>query len=788
MSPALDIKLKITFDNSNNDSRHIRYFPGDTVEGKILLTANQAFTLRNFRLAWTGRIQVQPIPSNKESRIYFDECWKLSPHLIKSRRKATISKAKKTSGWMSSSHKEPRRHHIPYYYTQLIPLSEVTVPEPKIELQKNKTLGLTFKVRVPNDRPLPSSTQTTYLPNRILYLLEAFIDSSYSNNEEGVAAGLTEASEDEETEMNRTEATFLKKANSKKKKKGPVFFTQQVVPVFEPIYTHTAEMTVPLRAEQTYVVSLMADLRKDFTAALRVTVPCRGSEPGLSIPVSITLWNTMEVCRRQGISIALCRVHMALANGRAYASESETIQRVVTDLNMTASETHTKEFAQTVHAYLPIPKGTTPTITFEKSQLMSVSYFIRIQVFAQEGTYTTPNGKKSQFMSIDLPFIIGTLPSPATCTVSGSPSGMSQCTSPTSISSSSQYSIPTPTSPTCSSFTSMTSSPTILQPSQQQQHYLPSFNSSHSNHYPMASNNRIFRKISSGSTTTSVSSAPSHENTATTGSNSSFTSSSASSIAANASALFNTSDSMQGLEQKPEQKQKKKSKSKNVFSKLRLYTGSSHSSSTEETIQQKEPASNATYSHTMTLPNDPLTRETLRKEEERRVEQKSVHCSHVKNDKHKNGSGGFQGGVFNLFPDDDFTDTEEEEAYSEGEDNSATTATTLVTDIEAKEGQVQDNEAENMSAIVFYPFVDSDTDLEGEDKHPTERNNHKDNDSLNMSLFEKLRDLRLMQPAEDKDNGHMKPNEYDHHKANTKEASVHTIASIKSTNAAAAAG
>jgi hypothetical protein len=257
MAPPLDIKLEIVFDD-----KQLKYYPGDQIEGKIFLTANQNYNLRNFRLAWTGRIQVQPIQSNKDTRIYFDECWKLGPKLTKS-----PTKASKGS------------NSVPFYITNLV-LVHQDNQEPKVELQKNKTLGLTFKVGVPNDRPLPSCTETGISPNKIIYLLEAFIDDQQNSDNE-----------------------------------KPVFFTQKTVPVFESIYTRTPEMTTPQRAEQVFMVSLFAE-EKEFTSAMRVTLPCRGSQPGIAIPVSISIWNNMEFTRRQGISISLFRVNHVLANGR----------------------------------------------------------------------------------------------------------------------------------------------------------------------------------------------------------------------------------------------------------------------------------------------------------------------------------------------------------------------------------------------------------------------------------------------------------------------------------------
>lgn len=261
MAPTpLDVKLEIAL-----DGKQLKYYPGDQVEGKVFLTANQNYSLRNFRLAWTGRIQVQPIQSNKDSRIYFDECWKLGSKLTKS-----PSKTPKGSS------------NVPFYFTDLV-LVHQDGQEPKVELQKNKTLGLTFKVNVPNDRPLPSCTEAGISPNKIIYLLEAFIDDQKQ-----------------------------RQGNANEK---PVFFAQKTVPVFEAIYTRTPEMTTPQRAEQVFMVSLFAE-EKEFTSAMRVTLPCRGSQPGIAIPVSISIWNNMEFTRRQGISISLFRVNHVLANGR----------------------------------------------------------------------------------------------------------------------------------------------------------------------------------------------------------------------------------------------------------------------------------------------------------------------------------------------------------------------------------------------------------------------------------------------------------------------------------------
>ncbi|KAI8640449.1 hypothetical protein BD408DRAFT_434202 [Parasitella parasitica] len=348
MGPPLDIKLEIVFDSS------VKYFPGDQVKGMIFLTANRNYSLRNFRLAWTGRIQVKPVESDKDGRTYFDECWKLGSTLVKSPTKAARGSS-----------------HVPLYITNLV-LAQENNQEPKVELQKNKTLGLTFKVRIPNDRPLPSCTNAKSRQCHIIYLLEAFIgDSQISNHNK------------------------------------PVFFAQKIVPVFELIYTRTPEMTTPQRAEQVFMVSLFEE-KMEFTSAMRVTLPCRGSQPGIAIPISISIWNNLEFVRKEGIHIELLRIVHIISNNSSY-KRAERVCNVKTDLNVTSdNDTTSNQKVQTVRITLPIPRDTIPTISFEQSQLFSLSYLIRVEVTAQKGLYTTSEGIKSELMKIELPFVVGT--------------------------------------------------------------------------------------------------------------------------------------------------------------------------------------------------------------------------------------------------------------------------------------------------------------------------------------------------------------------------------------------
>ena len=254
--PPLDVKIEIRLDDEEKT-----YYPGDAVEGKIFITSNQSYTVSDLRLAWTGRIQVQPVQTNADNRIYFDERWKLS-EIAKAPRKTTFGKS-----------------NVTYYNTNLVLTSEGRSVEPKVELSKNKPVGFAFKVYVPNDRPLPSSTGNESPFYKIMYLLEAFLD---------------------------TVATSSVK---------PVFFSQRSVPVLEAIYTRSEELTKPQRVEQVFTLS-PSNQNNDYMTAVQVTLPCRGCQPGIVVPVSISIWNDVEFSRKQGISISLFRVNQINANGR----------------------------------------------------------------------------------------------------------------------------------------------------------------------------------------------------------------------------------------------------------------------------------------------------------------------------------------------------------------------------------------------------------------------------------------------------------------------------------------
>ncbi|KAI8888514.1 hypothetical protein K501DRAFT_282798, partial [Backusella circina FSU 941] len=336
--------MEIVFDNEERPS----YFGGDTVQGKVFITSNQSnYNLNmHFRFAWTGTVQVQPIESNKDSRVLFSQLYKIS------REKLYKTVAKTEKGTM------------PLYFTELVQHQQLDEGNETIILQKKKTIAITFNVKVPNDRVLPSSTQTNNSSNKIIYLLEAFI---HENNH-----------------------------------KRPQFVSQRLVPVYEKIYTQ------PLMKEQKNEQSYQINTANK--GALRVTLPCLGCQAGMTIPVSVSIWNNQEITRKQAIAVSLIRINHVYANDRVYMSQPEKVHRVVTDLNLV--NRGDAMCVQKIYIGLPIPKHVLPTITLESSQLISVSYLVRVQVYAQRGIYQ-PIGAQSddllEFMVVDLPFTIGTI-------------------------------------------------------------------------------------------------------------------------------------------------------------------------------------------------------------------------------------------------------------------------------------------------------------------------------------------------------------------------------------------
>lgn len=76
------------------------------------------------------------------------------------------------------------------------------------------------------------------------------------------------------------------------------------------------------------------------------------------------------------------------------------------------------------HINLHIPHDIIPTITLHQSRLLGISYCIQAKVLDKDRIYTTAEGKQVERMTVDLPFIIGTLSKPNNLSSSSSPTSV----------------------------------------------------------------------------------------------------------------------------------------------------------------------------------------------------------------------------------------------------------------------------------------------------------------------------------------------------------------------------
>ncbi|KAI8983498.1 hypothetical protein BDB01DRAFT_850636 [Pilobolus umbonatus] len=338
---GLSVKLEIRLDNSSP-----KYHPGDIIQGNIFVTPSMKYELNKLGLAWTGRIQVKASETNIETRYYFRNTYKLRLLSNKSQ-KAVVD------------------HTNVLVYTSDFVNTTNAVADYHLTLSKNKTSSFAFQVAVPNDPPLPSSTEGK-TDNNILYVLEAYI-----------------------------------------KEEKDHFINRKTVPIYEVIESRTPFMGKPQRIDKSFTTQLVNPSRL-AKSRLIVTLPCHGCPPGTNLPISIVIRNDFPFRKRDGISVALIRIDEIVANGIRYKSLPEPIVRKVEDLDILFDK---EKFLclQTLNLKLLIPKLITPTITFEKSRLLSVSYLIRVQALAQPGVYRSSEGEENQFMRVDFPFNITTV-------------------------------------------------------------------------------------------------------------------------------------------------------------------------------------------------------------------------------------------------------------------------------------------------------------------------------------------------------------------------------------------
>lgn len=68
-----------------------------------------------------------------------------------------------------------------------------------------------------------------------------------------------------------------------------------------------------------------------------------------------------------------------------------------------------KKFVQTLHCTLPIREDLTPSIS-DNAKLLEIFYKVHIKVQLQEGSYQTMAGDIHNYMSVEVPLLIGTVP------------------------------------------------------------------------------------------------------------------------------------------------------------------------------------------------------------------------------------------------------------------------------------------------------------------------------------------------------------------------------------------
>lgn len=385
----------------------------------------------------------------------------------------------------------------------------------------------------------------------------------------------------------------------------------------------------------------------------------------------------------------------------------------MTDLNITSDDANHHQKVQTVRIGLPIPKGTLPTISLEQSELLAVSYYIRVQIFAQEGVYTTAEGAKSQFMMVDLPFIVGSLSTPPTTPISSPTRSTFSDVSRQSISSPITISSPkTATSSTASSYfpasppaTNIGNAPSLL---------TSAFTTSTASTAPTSA--AMVSPRPSISSSTKATTAAAEDNNSETGSIKTVDAKKGSSIGGIFRKVSSGSTSSVNSSSNVEKKKK------NVFSTLRFYgkkpkginndSNISNGSDTESIKQQKE-EDEVSPAVVVTPKSSPVEKQKMAEE------QPSAAATLNEN------KGSESGGVFNLFPNDE-SDDEKTTLDNKQEPTTTRTVTTAKTaekvfnmfpdeDSDEEEEQPlreQTKEANGGGAGVFNMFPDSDSDNE----------------------------------------------------------------------------
>ncbi|ORZ18865.1 hypothetical protein BCR42DRAFT_411751 [Absidia repens] len=329
---------------------HRPYFPGESILGKVMLACPRTITPHAIRLIWTGGITIRPTLQDHDKHIYFRRTYAISDEQLHGRKIG---------------------NGVAYKSSAFVENSDTTKPL-QLTLEESVTYSFAFDVKVPSDIPLPSSTEaeSSMLGGKIVYTIEANVD-------------------------------FIKDDPNPAQ-------SHVMVTVLEHMDVRLPELTVPRSEESVCALWLPhTPLASpcNYRTAMRVTIPCQASTRGGQVEIVIHLWHSVEFQRKKGAKVSLIRLRQLHFNGSVYAFPDETVLAMRADVDLKQD----KNFMQTLRCNLPIRDDLTPSIS-DSAKLLEISYKVQIKVQLQEGTYQSLDGDCKDYMAVELPFLIGTVP------------------------------------------------------------------------------------------------------------------------------------------------------------------------------------------------------------------------------------------------------------------------------------------------------------------------------------------------------------------------------------------
>ncbi|KAI8342027.1 hypothetical protein BC941DRAFT_415161 [Chlamydoabsidia padenii] len=326
------------------------YFPGDSIRGKVMLACPRPISPHGIRLIWAGGVTIRPTPQDQENHLYFKRNYAISNNKLDGK------KVSNGMAYKSSAFVENHDTSIPLLFT----------------MQQAVTYSFAFDVQVPVDIPLPSSTEaeTSMLGGKIVYTIECCLDLMMDDP-------------------------------------APVR-SHIMVTVLEHLDVRSPELAVPRTEESVYALWLAGTPKTspcNYKTAMRVTLPYQASTRGGQVNIVIHVWHSVEYQRPKGVTVSLIRVRQLHYLGSAYAFPDETILLMRADVDLKQD----KKFVQTLHCTLPIREDLTPSIS-DNAKLLEIFYKVQIKVQLQEGSYQTMAGDIQNFMSVEVPLVIGTVP------------------------------------------------------------------------------------------------------------------------------------------------------------------------------------------------------------------------------------------------------------------------------------------------------------------------------------------------------------------------------------------